>query len=250
MIASEADRRGEYVNPVALAVGTCHGPQPRRCAESAQARWEQDDARAEIEARKRGEPLAFVGELEDPATRSGPAMTATRRAIEKASASGSPRRSLRSARRIGEGPADAAAAAARGGGDDDHPGPGPGKLRRPARRASGPSHRGRGGPPEQHRQQHPGQRRGPRHDRPSRSTAEGTADMDIKSGQAESTRRRCRWTPGLPRWPRRRRVSRPRPSRAAYSRTSAVSTSRPRRRRRCTPGWRPTPTGGAGTQPA
>ena len=41
---------------------------------------------AEIEARrKRGERLQFVGVLEDPATRSMPAMTATRRAIERAS---------------------------------------------------------------------------------------------------------------------------------------------------------------------
>jgi hypothetical protein len=85
MIASEADGRGEYVDPVAMAVGSVAGHSLADALESAQARWERDDARAEIEARKRGEPLAFVGALEDPATRSGPAMTATRRAIEKAS---------------------------------------------------------------------------------------------------------------------------------------------------------------------
>jgi len=85
MIASEADGRGEYVDPVAMAVGSVTGHSLADALESAQARWERDDARAEIEARKRGEPLAFVGALEDPATRSGPAMTATRRAIEKAS---------------------------------------------------------------------------------------------------------------------------------------------------------------------
>ena len=70
---------------MALATGRVTGHSLADALESAQARWERDDARAEIEARKRGEPLAFVGELEDPATRSAPAMTATRRAIEKAS---------------------------------------------------------------------------------------------------------------------------------------------------------------------
>jgi hypothetical protein len=85
MIASEAEDRGERLDPVELAVGRITGHSLADALESAQARWERDDARAEIEARKRGEPLAFVGALEDPATRSGPAMTATRRAIEKAS---------------------------------------------------------------------------------------------------------------------------------------------------------------------
>jgi hypothetical protein len=85
MIASEADGRGEYLDPVAVATGTVTSHSLAEALKSAQARWERDDARAEIEARKRGEPLAFVGELEDPATRSAPAMTATRRAIEKAS---------------------------------------------------------------------------------------------------------------------------------------------------------------------
>jgi hypothetical protein len=85
MIASEADGRGEYVDPVAMAVGSVTGHSLADALASAQARWERDDARAELEARKRGEPLAFVGALEDPATRSGPAMTATRRAIEKTS---------------------------------------------------------------------------------------------------------------------------------------------------------------------
>jgi hypothetical protein len=85
MIASEADGRGEYLDPAALAAGRVTGHSLADALESARARWERDDARAEIEARKRGEPLAFVGALEDPATRSVPAMTATRRAVEKAS---------------------------------------------------------------------------------------------------------------------------------------------------------------------
>jgi hypothetical protein len=85
MIASEAEDRGERLDPVELATGSVTGHSLADALKSAQARWERDDARAEIEARKRGEPLAFVGALEDPATRSGPAMTATRRAIEKAS---------------------------------------------------------------------------------------------------------------------------------------------------------------------
>jgi hypothetical protein len=85
MIASEAGGRGEYLDPVALSVGSVAGHSLTDALESAKARWERDDARAEIEARKRGEPLAFTGLLEDPATRSVPAMTATRRAIEKAS---------------------------------------------------------------------------------------------------------------------------------------------------------------------
>jgi hypothetical protein len=85
MFVREAEDRGEYVDPVALAAGSITGHSLADALKSAQARWEQDDARAEIEARKRGEPLAFTGLLEDPATRSGPAMTATHRAIEKAS---------------------------------------------------------------------------------------------------------------------------------------------------------------------
>jgi hypothetical protein len=70
---------------VALAAGRVTGHSLADALEAAKARWERDHARAETEAGKRGEPLAFVGELEDPATRSGPAMTATRWAIEKAS---------------------------------------------------------------------------------------------------------------------------------------------------------------------
>jgi hypothetical protein len=85
MFVREAEDRGEYVDPVALAAGSITGHSLADALKSAQARWEQDDARAEIEARKRGEPLAFTGLLEDPATRSAPAMTPTRRAIEKAS---------------------------------------------------------------------------------------------------------------------------------------------------------------------
>jgi hypothetical protein len=85
MFVREAEDRGEYVDPVALATGSVTGHSLADALKSAQERWERDDARAEIEARKRGEPLAFTGLLEDPATRSVPAMTATRRAIEKAS---------------------------------------------------------------------------------------------------------------------------------------------------------------------
>lgn len=85
MIASEADGRGERLDPVELAVGRIAGHSLADALESAKARWERDDARAEIEARKRGERLQFTGLLEDPATRSTPAMTATRRAIDRAS---------------------------------------------------------------------------------------------------------------------------------------------------------------------
>jgi hypothetical protein len=85
MAASEAEARGDRLDPVELAVGRITGHSLADALESAKARWERDDARAEIEARKRGEPLAFTGLLEDPATRSTPAMTATRRAIEKTS---------------------------------------------------------------------------------------------------------------------------------------------------------------------
>jgi hypothetical protein len=85
MVVREADERGEYVDPVALAVGSVTGHSLADALESAKARWERDDARAEIEAGKRGERLQFTGLLEDPATRSVPAMTPTRRAIERAS---------------------------------------------------------------------------------------------------------------------------------------------------------------------
>jgi hypothetical protein len=86
MIASEADGRGEYLDPAALAAGRVTGRSLADLLESARLAAEREDARAEVEdRRRRGEPLQFTGLLEDPATRSAPAMTATRRAIEKAS---------------------------------------------------------------------------------------------------------------------------------------------------------------------
>ena len=86
MIASEADGRGEYLDPAALAAGRVTGRSLADVLESARLASEREDARAEVEdRRRRGERLQFTGLLEDPATRSAPAMTATRRAIEKAS---------------------------------------------------------------------------------------------------------------------------------------------------------------------
>jgi hypothetical protein len=86
MFVREADGRGEYLDPAALAAGRVTGRSLADVLESARLASEREDARAEVEdRRRRGERLQFTGLLEDPATRSAPAMTATRRAIEKAS---------------------------------------------------------------------------------------------------------------------------------------------------------------------
>jgi hypothetical protein len=86
MFASEAECRGERIDPVELATGTITGHSLADVLESARMASERQDAEAERqERRKRGERLQFTGLLEDPATRSAPAMTATRRAIDRAS---------------------------------------------------------------------------------------------------------------------------------------------------------------------
>jgi hypothetical protein len=86
MLAAEADARGEYIDPVAVAAGRVTGRSTADVLEFARLASERQDAMAEDEARKsRGEKLNFVGLLEDPATRSVPAMTTTRRAIERTS---------------------------------------------------------------------------------------------------------------------------------------------------------------------
>ena len=85
MVVSEAEARGERVDPVAMAAGRVTGHSLADALESAQARWERDDAEAERQGKKnRGERLQFVGLLEDPAARSRAPMTETRRAVERA----------------------------------------------------------------------------------------------------------------------------------------------------------------------
>ena len=138
MLASEAEARGEYVDPVAVAAGRVTGRSLADALESAQARWERDDAEAERRGtKKRGERLQFVGLLEDPATRSRAPMTETRRAIERASE----RFTASVAAQPGGRAADAASwrtwclrygrrtGRLAAGGHDDYPGPGPGQLR-------------------------------------------------------------------------------------------------------------------------
>ena len=86
MLAAEADTRGEYIDPVAVAAGRVTGRSAADVLEFARLASERQDAMADDEARKsRGEKLNFVGLLEDPATRSRAPMTQTRRAIERAS---------------------------------------------------------------------------------------------------------------------------------------------------------------------
>jgi hypothetical protein len=86
MFASEAEARGEYVDPVALATGRVTGRSAADVLESARMASEWQDAEAEREERrKRGERLQFVGLLEDPSARGGVPMTETRRAIERTS---------------------------------------------------------------------------------------------------------------------------------------------------------------------
>ena len=86
MVVREAEDRGERLDPVEIATGNVTGHSLADVLESARMASERQDAMAEIEERrKRGERLQFTGLLEDPATRSAPAMTATRRAIERAS---------------------------------------------------------------------------------------------------------------------------------------------------------------------
>jgi hypothetical protein len=85
MFASEAEARGEYVDPMALATGLVTGRSLADVLESARLASECEDARAETEERRRrGERLQFMGALEDPAARTVP-VTATRRAIERTS---------------------------------------------------------------------------------------------------------------------------------------------------------------------
>lgn len=70
MFAAEAERRGEYVDPVALATGHVTGHSLASVLAAASARADAEDARAESEARRnRGEAFAYVGELEPPETR-------------------------------------------------------------------------------------------------------------------------------------------------------------------------------------
>ena len=108
MIAPEAEARGEYLDPVELAIGSVTGHSLADALESAQARWERDDAEGrDRSTQDAGERLEFVGELEDPATRSEPAMTATRRAIEKAG---------RTVHRVGDGKPGGRAEPRRAGG--------------------------------------------------------------------------------------------------------------------------------------
>ncbi len=84
MFAAVAEARGEYVDPVQLSLGKVGGHTLAGVLESARMAAEREDAAAELEERrKRGERLNLIGELEDPSTRSVPAMTTTRRAIEK-----------------------------------------------------------------------------------------------------------------------------------------------------------------------
>jgi hypothetical protein len=86
MVAREAEERGEYVSPLSAATGRVTGRSFADVLASAQNADDRQVARAKIDARhESGEHLAFTGALEDPATRSVPAMTATRRAIERAS---------------------------------------------------------------------------------------------------------------------------------------------------------------------
>jgi hypothetical protein len=86
MFVREAEDRGERLDPVEIATGNVTGHSLADVLESARMASERQDAEAERqERRKRGERLQFTGLLEDPATRSAPAMTATRRAIEKGS---------------------------------------------------------------------------------------------------------------------------------------------------------------------
>ena len=86
MLAAEAAAQGQDLDPLSLATGRVTGHGLADVLETARMASEWQDAEAERqERRKRGERLQFVGLLEDPATRSMPAMTATRRAIEKAS---------------------------------------------------------------------------------------------------------------------------------------------------------------------
>ncbi len=86
LAAVMAAERGEVADPVGMAVGRVTGHSLADVLESARMAADREDAAAELEERrKRGERLNFMGELEDPATRSVPAMTATRRAIERAS---------------------------------------------------------------------------------------------------------------------------------------------------------------------
>jgi hypothetical protein len=85
MFASEAEARGEYVDPVALATGSVTGHCLADVLAEAAAMAEREDARAEVEERRqRGERLNLTGEL-DPSTRSRPPVTGTRRAIERTS---------------------------------------------------------------------------------------------------------------------------------------------------------------------
>ena len=85
IFAREAEDRGERIDPVAIAAGRIMGRSAADVLESARLASEREDAMAEAEARRtRGERLQLVGLLEDPAARTVP-VTATRRAIERAS---------------------------------------------------------------------------------------------------------------------------------------------------------------------
>jgi hypothetical protein len=83
LFASEAEQRGEYIDPVALATGRVTGRTFAEVLEAARLAADREDERAAAEARRaRGERFTYVGELADPSARSRP-MTPVRRAIEK-----------------------------------------------------------------------------------------------------------------------------------------------------------------------
>jgi hypothetical protein len=85
MVVRETEAQGGYVDPASLAAGRVTGRSLADVLESARLASEREDAMAEAETRRKcGEPLQFVGELEDPAARTVPS-TPTRRAIERAS---------------------------------------------------------------------------------------------------------------------------------------------------------------------
>jgi hypothetical protein len=83
LFVSQAQSRGETVDPVAYASGRVTGRPVSAVLAEASARWQQQDDEAEAAARRqRGEQLSnyFVGDLEPPKPASG-----TAREIEKTS---------------------------------------------------------------------------------------------------------------------------------------------------------------------